>query len=108
MDALERSLIGIQKFREELPEGVNAYLNYSSKIRQGSALDEKQKSLITISLSLLTKCEMCISMNVGSARELGVTKEEILEASMLAVAMGGGPIMMYMKFVLEELDLMPE
>ena len=31
MDDLEQSLIAIQKLREENPDSVNAYLNYSSK-----------------------------------------------------------------------------
>jgi len=34
----------------------------------------------------------------------GAKKEEILEAAMLSVAMGGGPVMMYMKFVLAEFE----
>ena len=105
MDELEKSLLAIQKFRLEMPDSVNAYLNYTSKIKAGSALDEKQKALIMVSLSLHSKCEMCISMHTSTAIEAGASKQEILEASMLSVAMGGGPIMMYMKYVLEELEI---
>ena len=57
-----------------------------------------------VSLSLQSKCEMCISMNTSAAIEAGATKKEILEAAMLSVAMGGGPIMTYIKFVLSEFE----
>jgi len=43
-------------------------------------------------------------MNVGVAIEAQATRIEILEAAMLSVSMGGGPKMMYMKYVLEALD----
>jgi AhpD family alkylhydroperoxidase len=104
MDNLEQSLIAIQKLREEIPDSVNAYLNYTNKVKADGHLDEKQKALITVALSLQSKCEMCISMNTSLAIESGATKDEILEASMLSVAMGGGSIMMYMKFVLAEFE----
>jgi len=104
MDNLEESLIAIQKLREDMPDSVNAYLNYTNKVKTGGDLNEKQKSLIVLALSLQAKCEMCISLNTSASIELGATKNEILETAMLSVAMGGGSIMMYMKFVLAEFE----
>jgi len=43
-------------------------------------------------------------MNTSLAIESGATKEEILEAPMLSVAMDGGSIMMYMKYILAEFE----
>ena len=105
MDSLEQSLIGIQRIREDMPDATNAYLNYTSKVKAQGALSVREKSLILVSLALLSQCEMCIHMNVSEAIENGVKKEEILEAALLAVSMGGGPKMMYMKYVYEALDL---
>jgi AhpD family alkylhydroperoxidase len=104
MDSLEESLIAIQKFREEMPDEVNAYLSYTSKVKTPCYLDEKSKSLIMVSLSLQSKCEMCITMNTSAAIEAGATKKEVLEAAMLSVAMGGGSIMMYIKYILSEFE----
>ncbi len=104
MDNLEESLIAIQKLREDMPESVNAYLNYTNKVKTKGDLDEKQKSLIILALSLQARCEMCISLNTSASIELGATKNEVLETAMLSVAMGGGSIMMYMKFVLAEFE----
>ena len=69
------------------------------------AISAKHKSLTMVALGVYAQCEMCISMNVAEALENGATKDEILESVMLSVAMGGGPKMMYMKYVYEALDL---
>ena len=97
MDQLEESLIAIQRVRKDLPDTVNSYLNYTSRV--------KHKSLTMVALGVYAQCEMCISMNVAEALENGATKDEVLESVMLSVAMGGGPKMMYMKYVYEALDL---
>jgi alkylhydroperoxidase/carboxymuconolactone decarboxylase family protein YurZ len=89
MDSLESSLVAIQKIRAELPETVNAYLNYSTKVKSGEELSDKQKALILVSLSLFAQCESCILMNVGIAIETQATRVEILEVAMLSVSMGG-------------------
>lgn len=43
MDGLEKSLIAIQRMREEQPDMVNAYLNYTSKVKAGAKLSPKEK-----------------------------------------------------------------
>jgi alkylhydroperoxidase/carboxymuconolactone decarboxylase family protein YurZ len=47
---------------------------------------------------------MCVSLHVQEAATLGATKDEIIDAAMLAIAMGGSPKMMYMRYVFEELE----
>ncbi len=101
MDNLEESLSAIQKIREEMPEVANAYLNFTEKAKSTEFIDQKNKSLILLSMSILSKCEMCIIFNTEAALNEGATKEEILETTMLAVSMGGGPIMMYVKYVMQ-------
>jgi len=102
---LEESLIGIQKTRELMPDQVNAFLNFSQKIKTAGAISEKNKTLILVSLALFTQCEMCIESNVTHAISEGASSEEVIEAALLAVSMGGGPKMMYMKFVHQALEL---
>ena len=47
---------------------------------------------------------MCISLHVQNAATHGATRDEIIDAGLLAVAMGGSPKMMYMRYVYEEVD----
>jgi alkylhydroperoxidase/carboxymuconolactone decarboxylase family protein YurZ len=43
-------------------------------------------------------------VHVKNAVNEGASKEEILDAAMMAVVMGGGPKMMYFKVLYDELD----
>jgi alkylhydroperoxidase/carboxymuconolactone decarboxylase family protein YurZ len=45
---------------------------------------------------------------VQNAVTNGATKDEIIDAGLLAVAMGGSPKMMHMRYVYEELDKLYE
>jgi len=101
---LEKSLQAIQKVRESHPDLVNAYLNFTGKVKQAPAIREKQKALILVSLSMMAQCEMCIESNVEAAISVGASKGEIIEAAMLAVSMGGGPKMMYLQYVMSVLE----
>jgi alkylhydroperoxidase/carboxymuconolactone decarboxylase family protein YurZ len=47
---------------------------------------------------------MCISLHVQNAASNGASRDEIIDAALLAVAMGGSPKMMHMKYVYEEVD----
>jgi len=104
MDPLEESLIAIQKLRDVSPDKVNAYLSFTNKVKSESAIGEKERALINVALAMHSKCSECISFNVNDAIESQASKDEIIDAALLAVAMGGGSIMMYMKILISELE----
>jgi AhpD family alkylhydroperoxidase len=85
-----------------------AYQGFTAAIKKGSAIEDKYQSLILIACSILSQCDMCISLHVQNAVTCGATKDEIIDAGLLAVAMGGSPKMMYMRYVYEELDKLYE
>jgi len=104
MSKLEKSLIAIQKVRDKFPDEINAFLNFSQKVKTSTNINNKNKALILVSLSVHAQCEMCIESNVTSAIEAGCSNEEIIESAIIAVSMGGGPKMMYLQFVIDSLD----
>jgi len=59
------------------------------------ALSTKVKELITLSISITSRCEGCIAVHVRGALRAGATRQEVLEAIGVAVYMGGGPAMVY-------------
>lgn len=59
------------------------------------ALSAKFKELITLAISITSRCEGCIAVHVRGALRAGATRQEILEAIGVAVYMGGGPAMVY-------------
>jgi len=42
---LNKSLLVIQKIREEIPDQINAYLNFTQKTKSAGDIDEKNKAL---------------------------------------------------------------
>jgi len=95
---------GLEKFSKETPKQAQAFMNFLGATEEKGALDEKQKELISIALSVATHCKWCIAFHVKNALEKGATKEEILEAGWIAVLMGGGPALMYFMLVQKALE----
>ncbi len=71
------------------------------------ALGPKYKELIGLGISISHACYGCIEYHVTRAVELGANRHEILEATAVALAMGGGLAQWPARFVfmvLEDLD----
>ncbi|MFW5489017.1 MAG: carboxymuconolactone decarboxylase family protein [Desulfovibrio sp.] len=104
MDAAEKAAMTLAKMQKNAEEVFKGYLNFTKTIGQSGPLDPKTQELILVACSLMSQCDKCISLHVQSAAGLGAEKEEILQAAMLAIAMGGSPKMMYMGDVFEEIE----
>lgn len=83
-------------------EQVNAFMNLLGACYQPNAMDVKTKELISVSIGVYSRCEYCIVFHVFKALEAGASREEIMEAAMVAVAFGGGPAMAYSVTLLKE------
>ena len=77
------------------PFASDAFKAYMAAVSAPDALDAKQKKLISLALSVATKCEPCIKINARAARESGATEQELAEAVALACAFGGAPVTMF-------------
>ena len=87
----------------ELNEAFEMMSFYDSTVRKG-ALTEKTKELISIALAMTSHCLPCIALHVYNAIEFGATKQEILETAEVAVLMGGSPVFVYIKHVIDACD----
>ena len=82
---------------------VEAFMGLLGSAYEPKALDLKTKELIRRpELAVTYRCEYCIVYHSYKAFEAGATKEEILEAAMVAVAFGGGPSMAYSVTLLKD------
>ncbi len=104
MDAAEKAAYTLSKMQSQAGDIFPKYINFTKEISQYADLDHKTQELIHVACSMMSQCEMCISLHVQGAASHGATKEEIMQAAMLAISMGGSPKMMYMKYVFEELE----
>ncbi len=81
---------------------VEAFMGLLGASYEPNAVDVKTKELISVAIGCFSRCEYCIVYHTYKAFEAGATKEEIIEAAMVAVAFGGGPAMAYSTTLLKE------
>ncbi len=104
MKEFERLMKTIQK---AVPEEYAAFLNEKKVITGTGNIPAKQKWLLLLVSSVTQKCPVCIPRAVKHCIETGWSKEEMLEACMVAVLVGGSSVMTYVTLVakaIEELD----
>ena len=92
------------KMKEQTPNVVNGFAAMYTKIMQNGALPMKMKELMAVAISVAVQCDSCIKLHVQKCIDLGATKEEILEAASVAVALGGGPAWTHLPVVLETVE----
>lgn len=81
---------GIGRFSEQLPEVGGAYQQFTAACFRPGAVDEKQKHLIALGISVCAQDEYCIMFHTQAAAEAGASEQEILETVGVCAAFGGG------------------
>ena len=92
------------KLSKDYPKEMKAFMGFLKTVDAEGALSVKTKELISIALSVSEKCEWCVAFHVKNALDAGATKAEIMEATLVATVMGGGPSVMYSKLVIDALE----
>ena len=98
----------MQQVGNEDPELMNSFQSFLKATKKEGALSSKMKEIIGLAVSVKAQCERCIPWHVKNALDLGATKEEIIEAAQVAVVLGGGPSLMYMKYVYDAIDTLAQ
>jgi len=91
---------GLQK---ETPEQLKGFMDLMKSAKGEGDLSARTKNVILVSLAVANQCDWCIAVHVANAAKSGATRNEIMEAAWLAVLMGGGPKLTYLKLVRDEL-----
>jgi len=94
----------LEKLGSQTPSQMRSFGRMLEAIESPGKLDRKTKELISVCLSITGQCHWCIAFHVKNALDAGATSEEILEASWVAVLMGGGPALMQLQLVQKALD----
>lgn len=107
MEESKKRLMDIRNTLKEIAKiDVNStrkFRDFMNAVKQEGALSTKTKELIGIAVSISRQCEFCVALHVNGALEHGATKEEIIEASMVAGLLGGGPSVIFIKYVFDAL-----
>ncbi len=84
----------ILDFMKQSPELLVTKIIYDNAIfREFKRLDIKTIELISIGVSAALRCEHCLKMHIRVARRLGVTKEEIFDAILIAGSLSNAAVL---------------
>ncbi len=99
-DILQEYKSGFKGFMKDNRETTRAIINQSQALNSEGALSYKEKELISVAIGLNIRCEYCVVIHTYEALKAGATKDEIVEAGLVAVSMGGGPVLTYFSTLL--------
>jgi selenide,water dikinase len=73
----------------------DAFKTYMRTVMGPGALGAKEKKLIALALSIMTKCEPCVKIHTKGARDADASDAEVAEAAAIAISFGGAPVGMF-------------
>lgn len=74
------------------------------KLMGDGALSLREKELIALGIGMAIRCEPCVYAHVEKAVKAGATRDQILEAAGVVVAMQGGPGYVHVPEVIDALE----
>ena len=81
----------MREMRKLAPEEFNAWLGFESMVkRETGAIPRKYRELIAIAVACTTQCPYCMEAHAKAAHAAGATREEVVEASLIAAALRAG------------------
>ncbi len=95
--SIEQTLLaykkGVDNFAKQMPAFTDKYNDFTEACFQAGELSAKAKQLIALGISLHAQNEYCIIYHTKGCLDQGCTKQEILEATAVTAAFGGGASM---------------
>ncbi|MDP8216219.1 MAG: carboxymuconolactone decarboxylase family protein [Candidatus Kaelpia imicola] len=85
--------------KNTVPKEYQAFIQEKDQITSSGKLPEKEKRLLLLVSAVTAKCPVCIPRAVKHCLDAGYSKEEMLEACMVAVLVGGSSVMTYVTLV---------
>lgn len=92
--------------RKTIPQEYDAFIKVKEALIKSGKIPEKIKWLLLLVASTTQKCPVCIPRAVQHCLDAGWTKEEMLEACMVAVLVGGSSAMTYVSLVDKAIEQM--
>ena len=71
---------------------------------QPNVLDKRQKELIGLTISIMSRCEECILYHLEECQKADVTRDEVMEVVKMTVIGGGSVLYPFARKVLKLLD----
>lgn len=83
------------------PEITRGYQGLSNAGAQGGKLDARTRELIALAVGVTRQCDGCIATHVDAAIRHGASREEVVEALGVAIAVNAGAALVYSARVMD-------
>lgn len=83
------------------PDTVRGYAALGNAGKRTNHLGDKMRELIALAVAVTRQCDGCITIHTDAAVKHGDTKEEIIEALGVAIAVNAGAALVYSTRVLD-------
>lgn len=84
----------IVNFMKDMPDLFIPRMMYENSVmREFKRMDPKTVELISVAVSSALRCEYCLKTHVRVAKRLGVTKEEIFDAILIASTISNAAVL---------------
>ncbi|MDN5796877.1 MAG: carboxymuconolactone decarboxylase family protein [Intrasporangium sp.] len=81
----------LREMRKAAPREYAAWMQLDGIVGiEDGAIPRKYRELIAIACAHVTQCVYCMDDHVGAAKAAGVSREELVEAALLAAALRAG------------------
>jgi AhpD family alkylhydroperoxidase len=89
-DAADMGLL--KEMRKLAPNDYDAWLGLNNIVERDGAIPKKYRELIAVAVAVTTQCPYCIEAHAKGAKAAGASRQELVEASLVAAALraGGG------------------
>jgi AhpD family alkylhydroperoxidase len=98
---LSKTLGGIGRVSPDILKGYDIV---SKAAPNPGTLDAKTRELIALAVAVTTRCDGCIAFHTEAARKAGATKEELIEALGVAIALNEGAALIYSARAVDAFD----
>lgn len=86
---------GVKEVGQLSPDTIKGYMALSAAGQKSDLLGAKTRELIALAVAVTSRCDGCITVHTEAAIKHGATKEEIVEALGVAVAVNAGAALVY-------------
>lgn len=81
------------------PDTMAAFDRFANAAMAEGALSVKTKELIAVAVAHVTQCVYCLEYHLESARKVGATDQELVEAAFVAATIRAGGTLMHMSHI---------
>jgi AhpD family alkylhydroperoxidase len=84
--------------------GIKRFFALDTQAYEDGALDKRTKELMGLTGSIVLRCDDCVTYHIKQCAEIGVTREQFLDAFNVALVVGGSITIPHLRRAVERVD----